>query len=310
MNLNKNKQNKFIISEDFIDQRLDNYLLREYKKVPKQLIYKLIRKGKIRLNNKKATQATKLAINDEVIVPAISFNNIDTTKEIKQFTMPKILYQDSNYLIFDKPSGLAVHGGSGLNYGLIELARQYFQEPNLELAHRLDKETSGIVILTKSRKGLKEIHELFRLSKVTKIYRALVFNQWLAKNNLINLPTIKIPASKGGKRSIVAGTGKTSITKCRLIKQYKNIAELEIKLITGKTHQARVHLAAVNNPIVNDSRYGNREQNRQLKKFSKLGLMLHASTTQFYSKLIDKKITVQSNLPKRFIVLKENYLQS
>ena len=293
------KPHKLVVLAKHAEQRLDNYLFREFKSLPRQLIYRLIRKGAIRVNNKKVGQATKLAEHDEIYIPAVRVErNLTDIKVDASKKLPPVLHSDKNYLIFDKPAGMAVHGGSGLGYGLIEMARHVRNEPDLELAHRLDKDTSGILVLTKKRSALKWFHALLREKKVQKIYRAAVWGQWNSSTaKKITLPLRKVSATKGGKRVHVSDDGLQAITKTKCLWQGSHGAILEIELVTGKTHQARAHLAHVGLPIIGDNRYGQNSINKQLKIKT---LCLHAHQLVFSPIENASVLKITSKIPKVF----------
>ena len=273
--------------------------MRELKGVPRQLIYRLLRKGNIRLNGKRAAPSEKLAAGDRISLPHIRTGE-KMTGSLKNPTMPERVYEDQDYYVFEKPAGLAVHGGSGQSYGLIEAARQVTGNDDLDLAHRLDKDTSGLLVVARSRRGLGHFNELLRDGKVKKTYLALVKGKWADKNSRIMFRLKNVKADKGQKRSIVSRDGAKSETRCHCKKQLEKGAFLQLTLVTGKTHQARVHLAEVGNPIVGDARYGDRKFNREATKAGSRGLMLHAAGLSFTLPRHKKPIVLNSPLPDRF----------
>lgn len=286
------------VQPEHADQRIDNYLLRELKGAPRQLVYRLLRTGKVRCNRKRARAGQRLQAGDIISLPALRLGE----RRPLEFKNPRelpVAYEDGDYLIFDKPAGLAVHGGSGMSYGLIEAARHLRGEQSLELVHRLDKDTSGLLVVAKSRRGLRHAAALLREGKVEKIYRALVWGRWSGEHARINLPLRQTPAQQGGKRSVVADDGARAETSCRCLRQYAAGAELTLKLVTGKTHQARAHLAAVDHPIVGDDRYGDRERNRVLARRGCRGLMLHAARLGLELPG-GEKLMLDSQVPERF----------
>ena len=280
-------------------QRIDNYLLRELKGVPRPLIYRLLRQGKIKLNGKKASPQVKLAVGDKLLWPPVRTAAVPN-KVIPVTKLPPIVYEDDDYLIFNKPAGLAVHGGSGLSYGLIELARQLLPAVGLQLAHRLDKETSGLIVVSKSRRGLREFHAQLRAGQVVKHYVAIVLGQWSKKHSKITAPLTMIPADQGGRRVIVDATGMVAQTQCKCLNQHQQGALMAIELKTGRTHQARVHLAHVGHPILGDNRYGDRLVNRAADKAGCQGMFLHAEYLRFILPGDVKLREFHSPIPARF----------
>lgn len=280
-------------------QRVDNYLLRELKGVPRQLIYRLLRQGKIRLNGNKAAPHTKVAAGDRLQVPDIRTGE-RSDMPLKNPVLPRVIFESDDFLVLDKSAGYAVHGGSGLSHGLIEAARQKLSMPGLELAHRLDKDTSGLLVLAKTRRGLRGFHEQLRSGEVKKTYTALVLGTWSKQNSTINLPLRKVPAAKGQRRSVVDADGAKSVTRCKCLAQLAKGAAVQVDLVTGRTHQARVHLSAVGNPILGDARYGDHEVNARAKKDGCRGLMLHARRLEFRQPGDDKTLVLHSELPGHF----------
>lgn len=281
-------------------QRLDNFLLRELKGVPRMLVYRLLRKGRIRLNGARAAPGAKLEAGDVVSVPPLRTGERAAGPIRGEIRLPDAVLDDSDLLVFDKPAGLAVHGGSGLGHGLIEAARQELGEPGLELAHRLDRETSGLVVLARTRAALRSFHEQLREGKVRKSYRALVLGRWSEANSRIELPLRKVPAARGSRRSVVDEGGARSETRCSCERQLAAGAALRLALVTGKTHQARVHLAEVGNPILGDPRYGDRKANAAARRAGCRGLMLHAHGLSFRHPGTGKRVDLKSPLPDRF----------
>ena len=287
------------VVDAFTGQRLDNYLIRELKGVPRQLIYRLLRKGRIKLNGKKAAPSTKLASGDVLAIPPLRTG--ERAKEpLRNPILPESIHEDKDFIIFDKPAGYAVHGGSGLSHGVIEAARQEIGDERLELAHRLDKDTSGLLVVAKSRRGLRSFHAQLREGSVRKTYHAIVLGAWSKDNSVIDLPLRKIPASKGSRRSVVSDDGARSVTRCECVVQLDKGAVLTVELVTGKTHQARVHLAEVGNPILGDTRYGDRDANASARRGGCRGLMLHAHSLEFRLPGEGGYISLTSEIPDRF----------
>lgn len=294
----------WVVSQEHAGQRADNFLLRELKGVPRQLLYRLLRQGKVKLNDKRLRPSYKLVAGDELSVPAI--RTAARVAHVPRFArLPQILHEDNDYLVLAKPDGMAVHGGSGQSCGLIELARHVRKQPHLELAHRLDKDTSGVLVLTKSRAGLRWFHEQLRAGLVRKFYRAVVCGQWTGKQRKIDLALQKIPADQGGKRIVVEESGAQSVTKTECLFQGSKGAVLDVELVTGRTHQARAHLSHVGLPILGDARYGDRNCNRMAYSAGHRGLYLHARYLSFKRRNNQGQLDLTCRVPARFATVRQ-----
>ncbi len=269
------------IDENHDGQRLDNFLLGILKNVPRSKAYQLIRTGQVRINSKRSKPHTKLHLGDKVRVPPFT----STPTEAKQAArhhldslQDRIVYEDNDLLIIDKPSGMAVHGGSGISLGVIETLRQL--KPNehfLELAHRLDRETSGCLVIAKNRKTLLYLHGLLRDGKMDKIYHTLVVGQWKGPKKVV-MPLSKNHLRSGERVVKVDLDGKHAETHFKLLKAFEHATLLEAKPITGRTHQIRVHAAYMGHAIAMDSKYSNKNDNEIFKKTQLNRLFLHAHT--------------------------------
>ena len=292
------------ITEDHQDQRLDNFLYNLFnKQIARSLIYSIIRTGQVRINSGRVKHNYHLNINDNVRIPPIKSdpNKLNKDADAPKKTLNKqqlkiwqsklekaIVFENQNLLIINKPAKLAVHGGSQVNIGLIEVLRSI--RPNeyfLELVHRLDKDTSGCLMIAKKRSYLKKLHLLLRERKITKIYSVLVQGIFTEKKvvELLLKKIIKNSKEHFVKVSADGSYAKTICTpeKCFVLKGFANLNSslITAKPLTGKTHQIRVHLASIGFPIVNDDKYGNREYNSQIQKFGLNRMFLHAKSLQF-----------------------------
>ena len=301
------------VGEDSAGQRIDNYLIKRLKGVPKNHIYRLLRSGQVRVNSKRVKAQLRLQNNDSVRIPPIKLfeNSTSSQNNLKKF--PKIqfniLFQDELFLVINKPAGIAVHGGSGISFGVIEQLRsQYSNWKFLELVHRLDRETSGVLLLAKKRQALVELHQQIRLGSIDKRYLALVKGKWTNFKQNVKLPLNKYVTATGERRVDVASKACQSIkamaahTVFTLIKSCKNFSLLEAELKTGRTHQIRVHLAHLGFPIVGDDKYGDFVLNKQLAK-NKCGsnlqrMFLHASKVVFTHPLSGDRIEIKAPLTK------------
>ncbi|CAL4043065.1 Ribosomal large subunit pseudouridine synthase C [Buchnera aphidicola (Tetraneura ulmi)] len=304
------------VTEQMIPQRIDNFLISYMKLLSKNKIYKILRKGNVRVNKKRVLPKYKLKIGDKIRIPPIKKQYVNTIKKknIQKNTdkklLKKILFEDDDLIIINKPSGIAVHGGSGISTGIIEKFR--LLRPlckNLELVHRLDKETSGLLIMSKKRFALNFLHEQIRNKKIKKKYIALVHGNWPNSTNIINFPLLKkkLNINKNKKKVCVHKLGKPSETHFFVKKRFKNNTTLVyIYPITGRTHQIRVHSAHLNSPIVFDNRYGSKTLDRKIKKTNgPFHLLLHAKEIQFIHPKNKKKIILSAPLDKKF----KNYLE-
>ena len=246
------------IGHDADGQRLDNYLLRIAKGVPKSHIYRIVRAGEVRINKKRVNVDTRLCLGDELRIPPIRVSaqpKPAQARPIDDEALP-ILYEDEHLIVVDKPAGLAAHGGSGVSFGLIERVRASRpNQPYLELAHRLDRETSGVMILAKTRKALVRLHEMMREGEVHKSYRTLVLGDWVNDRQHVKAPLFKYVTASGERRVRVdEEKGLPSHTIFQLIERFGDVSYLNVDLKTGRTHQIRVHAQYCGHPLVGDEK--------------------------------------------------------
>ncbi len=275
------------ISDGNEGQRIDNFLLAKLKGVPKTLIYKILRKGEVRVNKKRIKPEYKLQIGDLVRVPPVRVAERKTPARISEKLLEEleaaILYEDDDLIVVNKPSGIAVHGGSGISLGLIECFRQMRPRSNfLELVHRLDRDTSGCILLAKKRSALKLMHESLQKSTITKIYHALVVGSWSERTKRVDAPLRKNELKSGERVVKVAADGKKSLTEYKVLERYGREATfVEARPITGRTHQIRVHCQFSGHSIVGDQKYGTDQDNAAMKSKGFNRLMLHAAELRF-----------------------------
>ncbi|MDP3135673.1 MAG: RluA family pseudouridine synthase [Burkholderiaceae bacterium] len=260
------------VDEESAGQRLDNFLIRHLKGVPKTHVYRIIRSGEVRVNKGRAAADTRVADGDQVRVPPV--RESDSAAERLARPAPArefaVLFEDEHLIAIDKPAGVAVHGGSGVSFGVIEQLRQARPGARfLELVHRLDRETSGILLIAKKRSALLALQEQFRQRETGKTYLALACGAWPARNKVIDLPLHKYLQADGERRVRVVAAddpeGMRSITLVRLAKRLGDYSLLEVTIKTGRTHQIRVHLASQGHPIAGDDKYGDFERNKTLQ---------------------------------------------
>ena len=297
------------ISEEEAGQRIDNYLLRVCKGVPKSHIYRILRSGEVRVNKGRIDQLYRLEQGDLVRIPPVRVAEKPTA------TVPgcefAILHEDAQLLIIDKPAGVAVHGGSGVSYGVIEQLRASRPDAKfLELVHRLDRETSGLLMLAKKRSALTNLHEQMRDGVTDKRYLTVVAGDWKNARQHVKLPLHKYTTADGERRVCVQAGGMESHTVFSLLRKWHQFALLEAELKTGRTHQIRVHLASSGFPILGDDKYGDFALNRVLLKADATRgalkrMFLHAHRITFTHPESGKPMTVSAPLPadcERFLV--------
>ena len=285
------------VGEESETQRLDNFLLRHLKGVPKSHVYRVVRSGEVRVNSGRVKPDYRVRIGDKVRVPPIRVAAGAAKAPAKPFGLP-IVHEDASLLVIDKPSGVAVHGGSGVSHGVIELLRAARPEAKLlELAHRLDRDTSGLLIVAKKRGALVELHRMLREGEIEKIYVAVVKGVPVEKHFDIKDALHKYVNAKGERRVAVKEGGLSAVTRIKLLEKGNGISLLQLRLMTGRTHQIRVHLAHAGLPVLGDDKYGDFEFNRALARQGVKRLFLHARRLAFKHPIDDKRVVLESLLP-------------
>lgn len=277
--LSKESVTRHQVGEGGAGQRVDNYLTKLLKGVPKSHIYRILRSGEVRVNSGRVAPDHRLNAGDELRIPPIRVAQrpqLGLAPAASRFEI-KVLYEDDALLVLDKPAGVAVHGGSGVSFGVVEQLRQSRpQAPFLELVHRLDRDTSGVLLLAKKRSALTALHEQLRSGRVQKFYLALVCGQWRNASQSVKLPLNKYVLASGERRVSVDQEGMPSHTIFRLRQSWREFSLLEAQLKTGRTHQIRVHLAHLGFPIAGDDKYGDFARNKLLAKQGLKRMFLHA----------------------------------
>jgi len=292
-----------VIDDEEQGQRLDNFLIRRCKGVPKSHIYRILRSGEVRVNSRRVDATYRLCAGDNLRIPPIRIAErpkSEVDEAAKQRVDLPILFEDEAMLVIDKPEGIAVHGGSGVSFGVIEaLRRQRPQAKFLELAHRLDRETSGILLVGKKRLALTALHDMFREhgAGADKRYLVLVKGRWMNNTQHVKLPLLKYLTENGERRVSVDAQGKASHTVFRLLARWPEMSLLEAQLKTGRTHQIRVHLAHLGFPILGDEKYGDFSLNRDLKRDGLKRMALHAWRMAFRHPLTSGLMECVSPLP-------------
>lgn len=293
-----------VIGDDEQGQRLDNFLIRHCKGVPKSHIYRILRSGEVRVNSKRVDATYRLTSGDSIRVPPIRVAErprSEVDEAAKQRVDLPVLYEDDALLVIDKPEGIAVHGGSGVSFGVIEaLRRQRPLAKFLELAHRLDRETSGILLVGKKRLALTALHDMFREhgAGADKRYLVLVKGRWLNETQHVRLALHKYLTDSGERRVAVDVQGKPSHTVFRLLARWPGVSLLEAQLKTGRTHQIRVHLAHLGFPILGDEKYGDFTLNKALRPQGLRRMALHAWRMAFRHPLTAVELECVAPLPQ------------
>jgi len=276
-----------VAGEGDAQQRLDNYLMRIWRRVPKSHIYRLVRKGEVRINGKRAKPDQRLQVGDKVRLPPIRVEQIEgplpPSASLKTLIQGAVIFEDDELLVINKPAGVAVHGGSGLSHGVIEALRAARPElKELELAHRLDRETSGCLLIAKRRAILRELHAQLRERSMDKRYLALLCGKWTLGSKMLTQP-LKTNEKQGGERIVrVHPEGQSAESTFKKITGYGGLATLmEVHIGTGRTHQIRVHAAYAGHPVAGDEKYGDKVANEALKAYGLRRMFLHAQSLSF-----------------------------
>ena len=292
------------VDEESAGQRLDNFLIRHLKGVPKTHVYRIIRSGEVRVNKGRVSADTRIETGDVVRLPPVRISEKVAEKAARPAPGREfpLLLEDDALMAIDKPAGVAVHGGSGVSFGVIEQLRQARPLAKLlELVHRLDRETSGILLVAKKRSALKHLQDQFRERETGKTYLALVQGSWPEKLKVIDSALHKFLLPDGERRVKVTSNedpdGMRSITLVKVAERLVDCTLLEVTIKTGRTHQIRVHLASQGHPIAGDDKYGDFEWNKVLQKQGLKRMFLHAWRLQFSHPATGKRVELKSNLP-------------
>ena len=291
----------FEVDADQSGQRIDNFLRTLLKGVPKSLIYRILRKGEVRVNKKRVKPEYKLCDGDSIRVPPMRVSDPadpPSTKLDRVATLEShILFEDEAIIVVNKPSGMAVHGGSGLSFGVIEALRALRPDARfLELVHRLDRDTSGCLLIAKKRSALRNLHEQLRNKSVDKRYQALVVGQWPESRHKVKAPLQKNILKSGERLVSVSPEGKESETRYRLLQSFNNASLVEASPITGRTHQIRVHCLHAGHPIACDDKYGDGEFETKMRNLGLQRLFLHAHRLSFIHPVSNQKMTFEAPL--------------
>lgn len=298
------------IDEDNVGQRIDNFLLSKLKGVPKSMIYRIVRKGEVRVNKKRIKPEYKLAEGDQVRIPPVRVSeenyrtapsaNLERVSRLED----RILFEDKHILVLNKPAGIAVHGGSGVDYGVIEALRSLrAQQKFLELVHRLDKDTSGVLLVAKKRSALKHLHDQLRHKQMQKDYQALVRGEWQKHDKVVKAPLLKLTLKSGERIVRVNTEGKASETRFKILQRYDGATLVQASPVTGRTHQIRVHCQYAGHPIACDEKYSEQKFDDSMRALGLNRLFLHAAQLKFTHPDTETEMTVQAPLDPELLEL-------
>jgi len=305
----KVKSKQIVISDDNEGQRIDNFLIRYFGKIPKSRIYQMLRKGEVRINRGRIKQTYKLKSGDLLRVPPVYLDERESstpTRFLQLKIFDSVIFEDDGLIVINKPAGIVVHSGSGQAHGVIEAFRAIGGEyERLELVHRLDKDTSGCLILAKNSPVLRQLHAAIKNEEITKSYCALLAGQLMKKSVTVNSPLRKNTVRSGERIVTVDERGKSAVTIFSRERVFDFASLVNIELITGRTHQIRVHSASMGHSVVGDMKYGDHTINREFKKLGLKRMFLHAKSLKFKSPITQKIITVKAPLERDLINLLE-----
>jgi 23S rRNA pseudouridine955/2504/2580 synthase len=279
------------ITADEAGQRIDNFLMRHFKTVPRSRVYRLLRKGEVRVNRKRVDAEYRIAAGDEVRLPPVRIDVGDAdgqggpgrpSSSLLELIEGSVIFQDKHVLVLDKPAGVAVHGGSGMSFGVIEALRASRPRETLELVHRLDRDTSGCLMVARDRQTLSALHALIRNGGMHKTYLALVSGSWQLGTKRIDAPLNTDNRQHGERHVRVAAAGKDSVSVFKPVQFFGSLATLmEVDIPTGRTHQIRVHASFAGHPLLGDDKYGDRDLNAEMKQHGLKRTFLHAQSVAF-----------------------------
>jgi len=289
------------IDEGHDGQRIDNFLLTRLKGVPKSRIYRILRKGEVRVNKKRIKPTYRLQVGDVVRVPPVRMAEVSDVPRAPQALLTcleqAVLYEDKQLIVLNKPSGMAVHGGSGINHGVIEMLRQLRpDEPFLELVHRLDRDTSGCLMIAKKRSMLRSLHEMLREGAIDKTYCALLRGAWHGAEKRVEAPLQKNTVQSGERMVRVHPDGKASLTTFHPLTRFAGATLAQVELGTGRTHQIRVHAQHIKKPVAGDEKYGDTQFNEKMRELGLKRLFLHAEELRFIHPVTEVTLAVQAPL--------------
>ncbi|SFU90378.1 RluA family pseudouridine synthase [Halomonas korlensis] len=290
------------VAEGQVGQRVDNFLMSRLKGAPRALVYRIVRKGEVRVNKKRVKADTRLALGDLVRIPPLRLTPREAVREVSDslhnLLAGSVLLEGPDWLVINKPSGLAVHGGSGVKIGLIEALRQVREDLDfLELVHRLDRDTSGCLLLAKSRPALLALNESLKQHRMDKRYLALVAGRWPARRDFVSARLERFEAGNGERRVRVDVAGKMARTRFSVRETFDRLTLIEAEPVTGRTHQIRVHAQHAGHPLLGDDKYGSREGARLATSLGLSRLFLHAEALTFPEPTSGRPVQIKAPLP-------------
>ncbi|MDN3522251.1 RluA family pseudouridine synthase [Halomonas ramblicola] len=290
------------VTEGQVGQRVDNFLMTRIKGAPRALVYRIVRKGEVRVNKKRVKPDTRLVLGDVVRIPPLRLSPREAVQEVsdnlRNLLAGSVLVEGRDWLVINKPSGLAVHGGSGVKIGLIEALRQVREDLDfLELVHRLDRDTSGCLLLAKSRPALLALNASLKQQQMDKRYLALVAGRWPARRDFVAARLDRFTLGNGERRVRVDAEGKVARTRFAVREAFAGTTLVEAEPVTGRTHQIRVHAAHAGHPLLGDDKYGSRESQRQTAGLGLSRLFLHAETFAFPEPSSGRPVRIRAPLP-------------
>ncbi|MFY0992696.1 RluA family pseudouridine synthase [Halomonas sp. C05BenzN] len=291
------------VTEGQVGQRVDNFLMTRIKGVPRALIYRIVRKGEVRVNKKRVKADHRLALGDMVRIPPLKLTPREAVREVsdnlRNLLAGSVLVEGRDWLVINKPAGLAVHGGSGVKIGLIEALRQVREDLDfLELVHRLDRDTSGCLLLAKSRPALLALNESLKQHRMDKQYLALVAGRWPARRDFVAARLERYELGNGERRVRVDPAGKVARTRFVVRETFEKATLVAAEPVTGRTHQIRVHAAHAGHPLLGDDKYGSREGERLAASLGLSRLFLHAAALTFPEPTSGRPVQIRAPLPE------------
>ena len=293
------------ISAAQLNQRLDNFLFKHLSSIPRTRIYRIIRKGEVRVNKKRCKPEYKLQLGDQVRIPPLHFdtqkqNTLQPSKRLLDELSKSVIFENEHILVLNKPSGVAVHAGSGVDYGVIDAMRLLRPAEEIELVHRLDRDTSGCLLFARHRQSLLAMQSMLQDKSMRKNYCAVVKGNWPRELTEVKLALIKTHLSNGERRMRVDNDGKPAHSRMRLLQEGREFSIIQVELITGRTHQIRVHCQAQGHEIAGDDKYGDTEFNRMMRQRKIRRLMLHAASLELPNSDYTPEVVINAPLPAQF----------
>jgi 23S rRNA pseudouridine955/2504/2580 synthase len=301
------------VAADQAGRRIDNYLSAELRDVPRPRIYQMLRRGEVRVDGKRVKQGFRLEPGQEIRIPPVTVDPEPPAAAPRAYLLDMIrnsvVYEDQNLLVLNKPAGLVVHGGSGRTYGVIELLRYVHgdQAAGLHLAHRLDRETSGLLLLARNLRYLTALQECFREGRIGKLYQALLKGKPAQPVTTVDIPLERNVVRSGERLSGVSEHGKRASTRFKLVRVIKEACLVDVEIATGRTHQIRVHAASIGHPVAGDDKYGDRSFNKRMKRAGLKRLFLHAGAIRIPALAGGKALRITAPLPEELAVFLRDY---